>query len=353
MSCFIRPVLRTMLSGILYLVRACFEVFYPRTMILSSTTMKLWSRVLCWRPRLPSVQQSSCYVKGSQTVVPTEIPSETDAYEAENEMQPRENGTESDGVDHEVAVFQNGDAQSIDSDIDHEVPLVEIGNNKSDTEEDYHEIPVAEIGDAKNESNETDHEKHLAEIGGVVTEENETDHEKHVTETGVTETGDTETEKNETDHERHVVEIGDTESQDKEMGHEKHVAETGAVMTAESRTDCERHVAKTGDTESQDTESRHVVIPTELTNAMNTELTNADVVEWVITYSKLEDEALGDRLIFQLAPEKYRNQGLKAVYDRLRWQVNPHRHPLGGQHRMLAFKAFEYLYVAYNRLEKN
>ncbi|GIL67036.1 hypothetical protein Vafri_20477, partial [Volvox africanus] len=70
---------------------------------------------------------------------------------------------------------------------------------------------------------------------------------------------------------------------------------------------------------------------------------NVALVQRVLAYSQMEDKALGDRLIFQLAPEAYQRQGLKSVYDRLRWQANPHRHLLGGEYRALAFQAFEHL----------
>ncbi|GIL51558.1 hypothetical protein Vafri_7529 [Volvox africanus] len=79
---------------------------------------------------------------------------------------------------------------------------------------------------------------------------------------------------------------------------------------------------------------------------------NVALVQRVLTYSQMKDRALGDCLIFQLAPEVYQRQGLKSVYDRLRWQANPHRHLLGGEYRALAFKAFEHLHVVYRRLEE-
>ncbi|GIL69352.1 hypothetical protein Vretimale_13472 [Volvox reticuliferus] len=79
---------------------------------------------------------------------------------------------------------------------------------------------------------------------------------------------------------------------------------------------------------------------------------NAVLVQRVLAYSQMEDKALGDRLIFQLAPVVYQRQGLKSVYDRLRWQANPHRHPLGGESRVLAFKAFEHLHAVFHRLEE-
>ncbi|GIL87088.1 hypothetical protein Vretimale_14250 [Volvox reticuliferus] len=79
---------------------------------------------------------------------------------------------------------------------------------------------------------------------------------------------------------------------------------------------------------------------------------NAALVQRVLAYSQMEDKALGDRLIFQLAPAVYQRQGLKSVYDRLRWQANPHRHPLGGESRALAFKAFEHLHAVFHRLEE-
>ncbi|GIL69280.1 hypothetical protein Vretimale_12604 [Volvox reticuliferus] len=79
---------------------------------------------------------------------------------------------------------------------------------------------------------------------------------------------------------------------------------------------------------------------------------NAVLVQRVLAYSQMEDKALGDRLIFQLAPAVYQRQGLKSVYDRLRWQANPHRHPLGGESRALAFKAFEHLHAVFHRLEE-
>ncbi|GIM09598.1 hypothetical protein Vretimale_13438 [Volvox reticuliferus] len=50
---------------------------------------------------------------------------------------------------------------------------------------------------------------------------------------------------------------------------------------------------------------------------------NVVLVQRVLAYSQMEDKALGDRLIFQLAPAVYQRQGLKSVYDRLRWQANP------------------------------
>ncbi|GIM09596.1 hypothetical protein Vretimale_13438 [Volvox reticuliferus] len=79
---------------------------------------------------------------------------------------------------------------------------------------------------------------------------------------------------------------------------------------------------------------------------------NVVLVQRVLAYSQMEDKALGDRLIFQLAPAVYQRQGLKSVYDRLRWQANPHRHPLGGESRALAFKAFEHLHAVFHRLEE-
>ncbi|GIL58274.1 hypothetical protein Vafri_13355 [Volvox africanus] len=79
---------------------------------------------------------------------------------------------------------------------------------------------------------------------------------------------------------------------------------------------------------------------------------NVALVQRVLAYSQMKDKALGDRLIFQLAPEVYQRQGLKCVYDRLRWQANPHRHLLGGEYRALAFKAFEHLHAVYRRLEE-
>ncbi|GIL67033.1 hypothetical protein Vafri_20477 [Volvox africanus] len=79
---------------------------------------------------------------------------------------------------------------------------------------------------------------------------------------------------------------------------------------------------------------------------------NVALVQRVLAYSQMEDKALGDRLIFQLAPEAYQRQGLKSVYDRLRWQANPHRHLLGGEYRALAFQAFEHLRAVYHRLEE-
>ncbi|GIL62374.1 hypothetical protein Vafri_16598 [Volvox africanus] len=79
---------------------------------------------------------------------------------------------------------------------------------------------------------------------------------------------------------------------------------------------------------------------------------NEVLIQRVLAYSQMEDKALGDHLIFQLAPEVYQRQGLKSVYDRLRWQANPHRHLLGGEYRALAFKAFEHLRIVYHRLEE-
>ncbi|GIL95717.1 hypothetical protein Vretimale_1681 [Volvox reticuliferus] len=79
---------------------------------------------------------------------------------------------------------------------------------------------------------------------------------------------------------------------------------------------------------------------------------NAALVQRVLAYSQMEDKVLGDHLIFQLAPAVYQRQGLKSVYDRLRWQANPHRHPLGGESRALAFKAFEHLHAVFHRLEE-
>ncbi|GLI58422.1 hypothetical protein VaNZ11_000125 [Volvox africanus] len=134
-----------MLTGIFNLARTCFEVFYPRTLFFASTAVHLQPKVLWWRPRLLSKQQTSYCVMGSQTVVPMEVPVESNVYEAENEMQLSENGNESDVVDCEVPVFQKWDAQSVNSDIDHGVPVVDIRNNGNDTKEDNYERLMAKI----------------------------------------------------------------------------------------------------------------------------------------------------------------------------------------------------------------
>ncbi|GLI62761.1 hypothetical protein VaNZ11_005503 [Volvox africanus] len=79
---------------------------------------------------------------------------------------------------------------------------------------------------------------------------------------------------------------------------------------------------------------------------------NVALVQRVLAYSKMEDKAIGDHLIFQVAPEVYQHQGLKSVYDRLRCQANPCHHQLGGEYWALAFKAFEHLHAVYHRLEE-